>query len=205
LREVHHRVKNNMQIVYSLLRLQSKSTSDNQVREAYRESQDRIKSMALVHEHLYRSDSLAHVDMPEYIRRLTASLVSSHGARWVELSIRVEDLLFGPDIAIPCGLIINELVANSLKHAFQGRRQGEIAVSLSRTARGRCILTVKDNGIGFVPEKRGYGLRTLGLQLVRGLAKQLQGGIEFAEDNGTVVSINFPIKLGVIRPALKAQ
>lgn len=194
LREVHHRVKNNMQIVYSLLRLQSKSTSDNQVREAYRESQDRIKSMALVHEHLYRSDSLAHVDMPEYVRRLTASLVASHGAGWVVLSLSVEDLLFGPDIAIPCGLIINELVANCLKHAFQGRKQGQIAVGLQKTARGRCILTVRDDGIGFVPEKRGYGLRSLGLQLVRGLTKQLQGAIDFAGQNGTTVSVNFPIK-----------
>jgi PAS domain S-box-containing protein len=194
LREVHHRVKNNMQIVYSLLRLQSKSTSDTQVREAYRESQDRIKSMALVHEHLYRSNSLAHVDMPEYIRRLTSSLVASHGARWVVLSTSVEDLLFGPDIAIPCGLIINELVANSLKHAFEGRKHGEIGVGLLKTARGKCILTVKDNGIGFFPEKRGYGLRSLGLQLVRGLTKQLQGTIEFAGDNGTTVSVNFPIK-----------
>lgn len=193
LREVHHRVKNNMQIVYSLLRLQSKSTNDAQVREAYRESQDRVKSMALVHEHLYRSSSLAHVDMPEYIRSLTSSLVASHGARWVSLSTTVEGLLFGPDIAIPCGLIINELVANSLKHAFEGRRNGAIAVSLSKTSRGKCTLTVKDNGIGFVPEKRGYGLRSLGLQLVRGLTKQLQGTIEFTADNGTKVSINFPI------------
>lgn len=193
LREVHHRVKNNMQIVYSLLRLQSKSTNDTQVREAYRESQDRIKSMALVHEHLYHSDSLAHVDMREYVRRLTSSLLASHGARWVVLSVNVEDLLFGPDVAIPCGLIINELVANSLKHAFQGRRHGEVAVGLIKTARGRCILNVKDNGIGFVPEKRGYGLRSLGLQLVRGLAKQLQGTIDFHRDSGTTVSINFPI------------
>jgi PAS domain S-box-containing protein len=193
LREVHHRVKNNMQIVYSLLRLQSKSTNDAQVREAYRESQDRVKSMALVHEHLYRSDSLAHVDMREYVRSLTSSLVASHGARWVSLSTSVEGLLFGPDIAIPCGLIINELVANSLKHAFEGRRNGAIAVSLSKTSRGKCTLTVKDNGIGFVPEKRGYGLRSLGLQLVRGLTKQLQGAIEFRADNGTKVSVNFPI------------
>ena len=193
LREVHHRVKNNMQIVYSLLRLQSKSTNDAQVREAYRESQDRVKSMALVHEHLYRSNSLAHVDMPEYIRSLTSSLVASHGARWVSLSTTVEGLLFGPDIAIPCGLMINELVANSLKHAFEGRRNGAIAVSLSKTSRGKCTLTVKDNGIGFVPEKRGYGLRSLGLQLVRGLTKQLQGDIEFTADNGTKVSVNFPI------------
>lgn len=194
LREVHHRVKNNMQIVYSLLRLQSKSTSDNQVREAYRESQDRIKSMALVHEHLYRSESLAHVDMAEYVRRLTSSLVVSHGARWVVLSVNVEVLLLGPDVAIPCGLIINELVANSLKHAFHGRKNGEIGVSLVKTPRGKCILTVKDNGIGFLPEKRGYGLRSLGLQLVRGLTKQLQGAIEFTGDSGTTVSVHFPIR-----------
>jgi PAS domain S-box-containing protein len=193
LREIHHRVKNNMQIVTSLLRLQAKSTSDTQVREAYRESQDRIKSMALVHEHLYRSDNLAQVNMPEYIHRLTSSLVVSHGARSIRWTVKVEDLLFGPDVAIPCGLVINELVSNCLKHAFPDRRQGEVTVALKKTARGRCILTVKDNGIGFLPEKRGFTLRSLGLQLVRGLTKQLQGAIEFGEDNGTIVTVNFPI------------
>src|SRR5205807_8773463 len=149
LREIHHRVKNNLQITSSLLRLQASKIADAAVRQLLRESQDRIRSMALVHEMLYRSQDLARVDFPQYVRELVPQLFRSYNAGGrVRYRVELDEIVFGVDLAVPCGLIINELVANALKHAFPGDRRGEICVRMS-LEQDRYWLSVEDDGVGF--------------------------------------------------------
>jgi len=150
LREIHHRVKNNMQVISSLLWLQSGYIKDKKYLEMFRDSQNRITTMSLVHEKLYMSKDLAKIEFKEYIRDLANGLFESHGvkAETIELKINVENVLLGIDHAIPCGLIINELITNSLKYAFSDRRKGEINVSLHINDENIVELIVSDNGMG---------------------------------------------------------
>ncbi len=190
LKEVHHRVKNNLQVIFSLLYLQSRDIEDPVVQQMFRDSQNRVRSMALVHEQLYRSEDLARVDFGEYVRRLAAHLYRAYGVPGdgIKFTVDVVDALLGIDQAIPCGLIINELVSNALKHAFptSGRcPESEIAVSLRPNAANRLTLTVHDNGVGF-PEKLDWrATASLGLQLVNTLVRQLEAEIELNRDAGT--------------------
>lgn len=190
LREIHHRVKNNMQIISSLLNLQSTYIKDSMVREIFKESQNRVKSMALIHEKLYQSKALANIDTDEYVRALTTDLVRSYGALGrVTLKIDVGDISLGVDTAIPCGLIINELVSNSLKHAFPDG-EGEINVRI-RSVEDRIELTVADNGVG-MPDTNFRNIKTLGLQLVTILIEdQLNGEITLEKEEGTAFYITF--------------
>jgi two-component sensor histidine kinase len=148
LKEIHHRVKNNLQIISSLLSLQSRHIQDPRALEVFKEGQSRVRSMALIHEKLYQSKDLARVDFSEYVRNLTAYLFRSYeiNSGRVGLKIQVEDVLLAVDAAIPCGLIINELVSNSLKHAFAGGRSGEISITLRPEDEGWLTLIVADNG-----------------------------------------------------------
>jgi len=193
LREIHHRVKNNLQIVSSLLYLQSRSVTDDDSAETFKESQNRVKSMALIHEKLYRSESLARVDFADYIRNLVAYLFQSYGVASgkVDLRINIDEVLLGIDTAIPCGLIINELVSNSLKHAFPDGRRGEISIDLHSYGDSRFKMVVTDNGIGFKDSMDFKKTQTLGLQLVNTLVKQIDGRIKLDTRNGSRFEIDF--------------
>ena len=190
LREIHHRVRNNLQVISSLLSLQSRYIKDNQYTEMLKESQNRIKAMSLIHKKLYQSENLAQVDFNEYITALVDGLGRSYGASDITLKIKVNDISLGIDAAIPCGLIINELVSNSLKHAFP-EGKGEIKVIL-RTINGNIELAVSDNGVG-IPETVDFrNTESLGLRLVTILAEdQLNGSIDLDRTNGTTFLIRF--------------
>jgi PAS domain S-box-containing protein len=195
LKEVHHRVKNNLQVVSSLLSLQSECIKDKQTVEMFRESQNRIKSMALIHEKLYRSKDISKINFSEYIRSLSGNLVRSYETvSGVRLNLNVEDIYLGIDAAIPCGLIINELVSNSLKHAFPAgskSSEGEIKIEFLRDDNNKFELTVSDNGVGFPRDVDFQQTESLGLQLVRILTDQLSGSIELHRSSGTKFIITF--------------
>ncbi len=193
LREIHHRVKNNMQIIMSLLRIQSRLVTDQKTREMFRQSQNRIRSMALIHEALYKSDDLANIDFTDYINRMATHLLSLYREEigQVRINQETQGILLDINKAIPCGLIISELISNALKHAFPDRRGGEVFIKMKRDTRGRCTLVVKDTGVGF-PEKLDFrDAKTLGLQLVTDLVSQLQGKIELQTKEGTEFIIRF--------------
>ena len=195
LREIHHRVKNNMQIISSLLNLQVAYIKDKETAEMFRDSQERIKAMALVHEKLYKSQDLANINFQEYIKDLVHDLSQSYrimsGA--ISLTLDVEDVSLGVDTAIPLGLVINELVSNSLKHAFPGGR-GSIRIALDSTEEG-IVLTVSDNGVG-IPEYVDFRhTESLGLNLVTILAEdQLGGEITLNRKDGTEFRIKIKEK-----------
>jgi PAS domain S-box-containing protein len=194
LKEVHHRVKNNLQIISSLLELQSDYMEDEESLRFVRESQNRINSMALVHEKLYQSQNFTSVNLGDYIESLTRFLCSTFlkDTGLISLALDVGDVTLGIDEAIPCGLIINELVSNSLKHAFPDGGSGEIAVSCHESHDGRIVLTVADSGIGLSPGLDIHSTGTLGLQLVSMLVKQLRGEVEVSGGEGTIFTITFP-------------
>jgi PAS domain S-box-containing protein len=198
LKEIHHRVKNNLQVTSSLLRLQAARIPGAEAQQMLRDSQDRIRSMALVHEMLYRSADLARVDFGEYARSLVQQLLRSYGVdvRQVKHTIDVEHGMLGLDEAVPCGLIINELVANSLKHAFPSNRAGRIWVRIDADER-RCTLRVGDDGVGFSEELDFRQTQTLGLQLVRTLTDQLEGTISLSRQAGTEFTVTFPRRAAV--------
>lgn len=195
LQEIHHRVKNNMQIIQSLLYLQANALRgqiDPIALDGFKQSQGRIKSMAIVHDRLYRSKDLASIDFEDYLKVLIPSLISSYGvAEKIETEITTENVRFGIDTAVPCGLIVNELVTNSLQHAFPDARPGKIRVDLRQIAGRRFELTVSDNGIGFPDDINGLEGGTLGLQLVSDLVGQLAGQVKLARNQGTRFSITF--------------
>lgn len=191
LKEIHHRVKNNLQVISSLLRLQSRKFEDSEVIEAFRESQHRARSMAMAHENLYHSNDLENIDLQSYIPTLVKYLVSSYGFTpdKVTININIKNIIFGIDTSIPIGLIINELVSNSLKHAFP-EGTGEIKVELY-PENDKLILKISDNGIGF-PENADFReTDSLGLQLVNSLVEQIEGKIELGRNNGTEFKISF--------------
>ena len=194
LSEIYHRVKNNMQIITSLLRLQSRHIKEEEYREMFKESQNRIISMSLVHEKLYRSKDLTQIDFNDYIRDLIKGLFQSYGANKgnIALSIHVKTISLGIDFAIPCGLIINELVTNSLKHAFPDCRKGEIRIILRSIDENMIELIVGDNGIGMPEDLDFKKTKTLGLHLVTMLAEnQLHGDINLNRSKGTEFIIKF--------------
>jgi two-component sensor histidine kinase/PAS domain-containing protein len=191
LKEIHHRVKNNLQIISSLLSLQTTSSGREGAAEALRDSQNRIRSMALIHEKLYMSSDIAHVDFREYAETLARNLIRSYSTGpHVRMAVDIDLIPLGIDTAIPCGLIINELVSNALKYAFPGGRSGEIRIRLAY-AGGTCTLTVSDDGAG-LPD--GFDFRntsSLGLQLVNILAEQMEGTVELDTARGTTFKITF--------------
>ncbi len=195
LREIHHRVKNNLQVISSLLNLQARQIEDGQMLEVLAESQNRVRSMALVHEKLYQSPDLAGVDFAAYVRSLTHHLFRTYtaGAKAVKLKMDIQDVALNIDAATPCGLILNELISNALKHAFpfpSTERENEIAVGL-RAKQGRFILVVRDNGIGFPTGLDPHNTESLGLQLVTTLVEQLDGSLEVTNGSGTEFQITF--------------
>jgi PAS domain S-box-containing protein len=193
LKEIHHRVKNNLQVVTSLLGLQSRAATDEQTRKMFQESQNRIHSMALLHESLYQSNNLAMIDFPDYIRQLASHLFHSYGVRADRIHLRtnLDELYLNLDSAVPCGLIINELVSNSLKYAFPDGREGEVRIELHEHSSGQAKLVVADNGVGLRSDIDWVTARSLGLRLVRSLAEQLGARIEVKSNTGTEVQLTF--------------
>ncbi|HID43339.1 MAG TPA: PAS domain-containing protein, partial [Archaeoglobaceae archaeon] len=192
LKEVHHRVKNNLQIISSLLNLQKSYIKDDTTLNFLNDSQNRIKTMALIYEKLYQSEDLVRIDFSEYVRSLVSHLIRSYGsADRIKLKVDVDDVQLNIDMAIPCGLIINELVSNSLKHAFPDGK-GEIRVEMHRN-NGELRLVVSDNGIGMSEKIYFQKIDTLGLQLVNTLANQLSGSIKLHREEGTEFEITFPV------------
>jgi two-component sensor histidine kinase len=192
LKEVHHRVKNNMQIISSLLFLQSSYVRDGYDVELFRESQMRVKSMAMVHERLYRSEDLSSIQFADYVRTIAHELLTSYRREGLEIITSIDDVSFGVDIAIPCGLLITELVTNAIKHAFPDGRKGRIEIA-GYCADGRMYLSVSDNGIGYPAQVDFHGGETLGVILIGGLTDQLEGTIAIDRDNGSRVTICFPL------------
>jgi PAS domain S-box-containing protein len=195
LKEIHHRVKNNLQIVSTLLDLQTENIRDERIISSFRESQHRICAMALIHESIYKSADIASVNFGKYIRDLSYNLANSYLADpgRIDLNVRCGEIDIEIDQAIPCGLIVNELVSNALKHAFPDNRTGEISIEFHREEGGRFTLKVADNGVG-MPEGLDFTKTdTLGLQLVNTLARQLRGEVRIeGGQGGTAFIITFP-------------
>jgi two-component sensor histidine kinase/CHASE2 domain-containing sensor protein len=194
LKEIHHRVKNNLQVISSLLNLQSNLIEDDAMREVFAESRNRVRSMALIHEKLYQSEDLSRVDFEDYLRALTNGLQSTLGGRAssVRIAVDVESIKLSVDSAVPCGLIVNELVTNCFKYAFKGREGGEIRIGLKRADAARLSLTVADDGIGFPKTVDFRNTESLGMQIVTTLTEQLDGSISLRNGVGTTFEINFP-------------
>lgn len=189
LREIHHRVKNNLQIISSFLNLQNQNTCDELERSILLESKNRIQTMALIHEQLYQSSSLKDISARHFINKQVYNLLYSYGANNIERIIDIEDLNMDLDTSIPCGLIINELVTNSIKYAFP-EGEGIISVELKQI-KGKYNLTIADNGIGLPENLDIISTETFGLKVVNALVEQLDGTIELEKNNGTKFKIIF--------------
>jgi two-component sensor histidine kinase len=183
LKEVHHRVKNNMQVVSSLLNLQASTVEEPKVRALLRDSQNRVKTMALIHEELYRAHNLGRIEFAHFMRCLASDLLRSYGVQdgRVQMQIDADSVWLGVDTAIPCGLIVNELLAHRLVHAFPEGRGGVIRVALQHKGK-EVVLTVADNGVGFPADFDLATTESLGLQLVMTLVEQLEGNIALRSD-----------------------
>lgn len=193
LREVHHRVKNNMQVISSLVNLQSNGMKEPAIRDLLSGLRDQVRAMALVHERLYQSESLARIDFGQYVDALSHYLEKMHGqaVRGVRLSVDAEPVLLAVETAVPCGLILNELVTNAFKHAFHGRESGEVRVRLRRDSNGSVCLVVSDNGVGLPAGLDWQEAPSLGLKLARLLAGQIHGRLELCACNGTAFQLTF--------------
>ncbi|MBI5688074.1 MAG: PAS domain S-box protein [Verrucomicrobia bacterium] len=198
LKEVHHRVKNNLQIVISLLNLQAVRIRSPEALEAMQETANRVRSMALLHETLYLSQSLARVNFASYIENICSHLFRSYGpkAARVRLEPRLENVSIDLDQTVSCGLIVNELVSNALKHAFPEGRSGKITVELQTAPQGEIVLTVADDGVGLPAGLDVHQTETLGHQLVFMLAEKLHGTVDVAQNHGTVFRIAFQARYG---------
>ncbi len=194
LREVHHRVKNNMQVVSSILNLQSSYVSDEYALTLLKESQNRIKTMAIIHESLYQNKSFSSVNFSEYVRTLINNIVHSYSSskEKIKVELNIENVILPLDSSIPAGLILNELVTNSIKHAFPGTRIGTISVGL-KCKENLVFLELKDNGVGFKENVSFQNSHSLGLQLVNTLIEQIDGNYEFKSDKdvGTEIKVTF--------------
>jgi PAS domain S-box-containing protein len=194
LKEVHHRVKNNLQLIRSLLALQASKLKDHAAAEAFAESQNRVRSMALVHENLYRSGDLSSVRLAGHLESLCAHLIRSYNIDpdRIKLDLRLAEVVLDLDRSIRLGLLVNELVSNVFKHAFPAERSGRVLVQLDMIRAGCYILVVADNGVGLPPELAPGHSDSLGLQLIADLTEQLGGTLVLEREEGTTISIRFP-------------
>ncbi|MEI7603697.1 MAG: PAS domain S-box protein [bacterium] len=193
LREIHHRVKNNLQIVSSLLSLQSLYTHDTKYQSIFTESQNRIRSMSFIHERLYRSSDLINIDYKKYITNIVETLTDIYGVNKdkIKISINVDKIILGIDHAVPCGLIINELVSNSFKYAFKGKEMGSLIIEFHKKE-NIYSLVVQDDGIGMPKKFNINNCESLGLELVKMLSEQIKGNLIIKNENGTRFEILFP-------------
>jgi two-component sensor histidine kinase len=193
LKEIHHRVKNNLQVISSLLSLQARTLHDDTTIAMLQESQLRVQSMALIHAKLYQSQDFTRVHFAEYVRSLTTELFRAYRVNTgaIRLHTRVEDVFLTVDLAIPCGLILNEMLSNCLKHAFPGDRRGEIHITFGLQQHDY-VLSVADDGVGFPAEVDFQTTRSLGLRLIRTLVSQLDGVMKLDGSPGTHMVLRFP-------------
>jgi two-component sensor histidine kinase len=191
LKEVHHRVKNNLQIIASLLNMSSMEAENEEAKKLLQDARAKVFTMALIHTQVYQEKQYDQIDMGTYTRRLVEQISVAYWDKAGSVDTRVEpsDVYLTLNQAIPCGLMMNELISNAFKHAFKGRQKGKIEVSISRTDNDTVAVKVKDDGIG-IPEDLDKP-KTLGLELVNALIKQLNGTVQFSRDNGTEVNIQF--------------
>jgi len=196
LQEVHHRVKNNLQVISSLISFQVRSLGADGSREALEECQARVQAIALIHEQLYRSKDYARVPFAEYARSLAGNVfrATEGSPERIRLEFAMEDVALRVDHAIPCGLILNELVTNALRHAFPDGRSGTIRVELGYLAEDAFRLAVRDDGVGLPPGLDVGTVPSLGLQLVSMLAEQVNAGVEVDRDHGTQIRLTVPVK-----------
>jgi two-component sensor histidine kinase/ActR/RegA family two-component response regulator len=196
LREVHHRVKNNMQIISSILSMQSRNIDDPRLKEVLQESQNRIHSMALIHENLYNHKSLANIMFSSYVKSLTGNIArtyANHNAN-VKFDYQIDDAYLPMDIAIPCGLIINELISNSFKYAFVNQPNGIISIHFKNMNENDFVLTVSDNGVGIPADVNIKKTKSLGMKILHKLVQQIEGDLQNDFSNGTKFSIAFNSK-----------
>jgi PAS domain S-box-containing protein len=196
LKEIHHRVKNNLQVISSLINMQMRNLSEPSSKIAFEECQNRVQAMALIHEKLYQSQDYSRVRFSDYARSLAASIFHATGISPENLNLTVafEDISLGVDRAIPCGLILNELITNALKHAFPDGRQGTIRIVMRRVGVDVIELVVSDDGIGMDPRFNPSTARSLGMQLIYTLVDQLDGQLEILHEGGTTFQIRFPVE-----------
>jgi PAS domain S-box-containing protein len=196
MREIHHRVKNNFIVIYTLLKFQSKHIKDSESRGLFRESQDRVMSMSLIHEKLYRSGDLTSISFSDYLKKLAIHLFRSYSinTNTVKLRVDVPDVPVDVDMMIPCGLIVNELITNALKYAFPEGREGEVGIDVKPEGEDGYVLTVSDTGVGFPEDVDFRKTDTLGLELVAMLTKQLGGTVELDRSSGTEFRVAFKQK-----------
>lgn len=196
LKELHHRVKNNLQMISSLLNLQANSSNDKQLREVLNECQNRVKAMGLTHQLLYEYKDFSRVDLSEYLRRLSQLLLSTYRSRSkgvkLDLMLPAEHYYVGLEKAIPCGLAVNELITNAFKHAFSADRNGTITVALSSDNINEVVLTIADDGVGLPPDFDIDNISSVGLRLVPLLATQLQGSLTVESAGGSHFVLRFP-------------
>lgn len=193
LKEIHHRVKNNLQVISSMLNLQADRLDHGDSKTILQESMNRVIAMSLIHEKLYRSEDLSGIDFDDYIRSLAGDLVQTYAATSgpVALEVLVDNIDLQVDQAIPCGLIINELVSNAFKHAFPAERAGKLNIEFAAGANGQLALIVRDDGVGIPPTFDIRKSDSLGMQLVNSLVGQLQGTIDIQSNAGTCFTIKF--------------
>ena len=191
LKEIHHRVKNNLQIITSLLSLQRDQMDDKKQQRLLRESESRILSMAMVHEKLYQAESLAGIDLGDYIDSLGRYLLGTYASEKVSLKLDTQPLTVPLDIAIPCGLLLNELITNALKHAFDNGASGQLFIKMGRDSDGRVELLVADNGKGLAPNFDWSQAETLGMQLLQSLSQQLDASVAVESEKGTRIKLVF--------------
>jgi PAS domain S-box-containing protein len=194
LREIHHRVKNNMQVISSLLNLQSRNIEDPNLRKMFQESQSRVRAMALIHEVLYGSDDLSRIDLEDYVSKLAKSLTRMYGADASRIRLEVvgNGVTLEIDDTVPCGLVISELLSNSFKYAFPDGRPGEISINAVATDDDRIVLTVRDDGVGIPDDVDIRHTESMGMGLVTGLVEnQLGGQLELDRTGGTCFTIVF--------------
>jgi len=194
LQEIHHRVKNNMQVIISLLRLQAQYVKDRRDFELFRMSQERIYSMALIHEKLYKSKDFTRVNFSQYFESFIIHIFHTYNvdSDKIKYNLDIKEIKADINTAIPLGLIFNELVSNVFKHAFPNDRKGEVLIKLGRDKKGKkSILTIRDNGVGMPGELDLKNPKTLGLQLVKDLVNQINGDIRIKKKPGTEIEIIF--------------
>jgi len=193
-REIHHRVKNNLQLVMSLLNLHARRIRDPRAEEAFAEARSRINALATLHRRLYESDSLQDIDLRWFLEDLCAELRRgglSRG-RHVELIVDSPSAVIGPELAVPLGLLVTEAITNAYKHAFKDRDAGQIRVEVAHEGEDKIIVRIRDNGAGFDPRAENHNNAGLGRSLIEAFVRQLRGELETKSDDGTVVEVRFP-------------
>jgi two-component sensor histidine kinase len=196
MKEIHHRVKNNLTVIQGLLKLQAVKVRDDEARELFDESENRIRAMSMIHEALYDTEDFRSIDASQYIRKLAEKLFDSYsvGPSRVSLNIEAPSTVIDIDTMIPCGLIVNELVSNSLKHAFPDNMEGELFIGFYKMTDDEYTLIVKDNGIGMPADLDIYKTVSLGMQIVTGLVNQIKGSLDVSREGGTEFKITFTHK-----------